>query len=572
MASHPRRITIVLLCTVMVFLLPILVSAGSSFPVPHTPKPSSPYTEFHAPDAYPFTYRGWFDVSIDTNFTIPPGEFDTQANIERNTPFLPFTKDKNVFMYFGPNKLGSVQLLNQGGCRLTPDKQVWTPYDLGSRLDYWHWRYEYDWSLVNYWYDVAISWATYCWPGGCWTSSDGKSSYCWSGGCSTYATDWNYYEVYYWTKGSFLRKVKQPEFKFFPIRMEIGRYWDPIKKVWVKIYKYYNAPETGEFTRVTPVGLEDHSYNFTAEIMDFVFSWYQYTYSNPLKKVSHFLQSFVHPLPPVDPVWSMTADNIWRDKIDDTKVKLNFRWGKPSPNRNEEQYYIEYGKLFDGKIKGKLQRFRKSGGKIADLKSEVAAQAQRFEPRIPVIVTAATDRIFKGLPTLVIEQLQKWFEDNGLRIDRNMLNVTEDRVATADLSGSEMPDLLQDFSRLMAGVLSAIVGVVTASVCGGGGTALLMSGPIGWLIGLVLGAAVAYLATRYGMEAARSRAEALPLPAWTVRLAMRESSIDSARGKLRTQTHDQVLAELEKLQSRLNKQIEETVDKEIEALTELHHL
>jgi molecular chaperone DnaK len=172
----------------------------------------------------------------------------------------------------------------------------------------------------------------------------------------------------------------------------------------------------------------------------------------------------------------------------------------------------------------------------------------------------------------VIEQLQKWFEDNGLRIDRNMLNVTEDRVATADLSTSEMPDLLQDFSRLMAGVLSAIVGVVTASVCGGSGTALIMSGPIGWLIGLVLGAAVAYMATRYGMEAARSRAEALPLPAWIVRLAMRESSIDSARGTLRAQMDDHVLAELDKLQSSLNKQIDETVNKEIEALTELHHL
>jgi small basic protein len=228
--------------------------------------------------------------------------------------------------------------------------------------------------------------------------------------------------------------------------------------------------------------------------------------------------------------------------------------------------------LFDGKIKGTLQRFRKSGGKIADLKSEVAAQAQRFEPRIPVIVTAATDSIFKGLPVLVIQELQKWFEAAGLRIDRSMLNVTEDRVATANLRTSELPDLLQDFNRLIAGVLSAIVGVITASVCGGSGTALLMSGPIGWLIGLVLGAAVAYLATRYGMDAARARAEALPLPAWTVRLAMRESSVDSARGKLRAQVHEQVLAELDKLQSSLNEQIEETVNKEIEALTELHQL
>jgi molecular chaperone DnaK len=189
-----------------------------------------------------------------------------------------------------------------------------------------------------------------------------------------------------------------------------------------------------------------------------------------------------------------------------------------------------------------------------------------------VIVHTTTNSILMGLPVLVIEELKKWFEAKGLRIDRNMLTVTEDCVATDDLRPSEMPDLMQDFNRRTAGVLSVIIGIITANVCGGSGMALLMSGPIGWLIGLVIGGVGAYLAARYGMEAARSRAETFHLPAWTLRFALKDKTIASARSKLRTQMHEQVLTELRKLESSLNQQIEETVAKEIQALTTLHHL
>ncbi|OQA09721.1 MAG: hypothetical protein BWY66_00448 [bacterium ADurb.Bin374] len=324
-------------------------SAGSSYPAPHTPKPTGPYIEYHPPTSYPFIYNGWFDVSIGTTFTMPRGEFDTRENIDRNTPFQPFMKDKKVFMYFGPNNLGSTQLLNSGGCRLTPDKQAFTPFNLGSRLNMWHWRYEYDWTLVNYWYSVPIRYATYCWSGGC--SGEGKSRYCWSGGCTTYAVDWNYYEVYYWTKGSFLRKVRQDEIRDFEVRLNMGKRWDPILKKWIEVFKSFWSPVSGEFARVTPDGLKDQRFEYNGELRDFVFYWYHYFFRHPLDKIQRLLEAFVHPLPPGNPTWRMDVDNVWRPTIDDTKVKLQLRWDKPYLNKNQERYYIEYGKLFDGKIK-----------------------------------------------------------------------------------------------------------------------------------------------------------------------------------------------------------------------------
>ena len=228
--------------------------------------------------------------------------------------------------------------------------------------------------------------------------------------------------------------------------------------------------------------------------------------------------------------------------------------------------------LFDEQIKPLLIQFRKNGGTIANLKSNVAAKAEQFEPRVREIVTTATDRIAKGLPLLVLDEIRKWFAENGLTIGSNMLEFSDDRIATPDLDTFNLPNLLAVFNRTIGGVAACIVGIITAKVCGGGGMALLLSGPIGWLIGLVIGGAVAYIATTKGVEAARSTAESFSLPAWCVGMVLFDSKIDSARQTLRTQTREQVLVELNKLRTTLSERLDDVVKKEMQALSELHYL
>jgi molecular chaperone DnaK len=217
-------------------------------------------------------------------------------------------------------------------------------------------------------------------------------------------------------------------------------------------------------------------------------------------------------------------------------------------------------------------RFRDAGGKIADLKSEIAAQATTFEPRIQSIVTAASNTIASGLPVLVLDKVHAWFAENGLEIDRDMLEFADDHVATPDLDQFNLPDLLDGFNKIIGGVAGGIAGVVAANVCGGGGMALLGVGPLGMIIVLVIGAAVTYLAVSKGMAAARSSVESVSLPAWLVGRVLTNGKIDSARRTLHKQTYDQVLTELKKLRTTLNERLEDVVRKEIDAVSELHHL
>ncbi len=59
-----------------------------------------------------------------------------------------------------------------------------------------------------------------------------------------------------------------------------------------------------------------------------------------------------------------------------------------------------------------------------------------------------------------------------------------------DLAGAE-----EQISARIADIIGMIITVVGATLAGGGGTALLASGPVGWIIGLI-GAAIVYVLGR----------------------------------------------------------------------------
>ncbi|MBF0408631.1 MAG: hypothetical protein HQM10_14875 [Candidatus Riflebacteria bacterium] len=329
--------------------------AGSSYPVPHSPKPVGDYVQCEPPDSYPFSPEYNIDIKYETTFS-PAGLLDTPQRIASNTPFLPGMYKNMPVMYFGPDNLGSYKILG-GKMGLTPDKEAKTSWDFKKTIHAWRYADHYDWTLVNYWYSVPISWATYCWSGGC---VSGKGwSYCWSGGCTTYATDYNYYEVYYWTRGPFkFREKVWPINKLYPttVKTEERGTWDKkyYKRTWVtnsSENQPWNTSDKGIFAKVHPLGLADFYMKYDIPYDKPTFNWYGYSYTFP-GPYYVFNETFeVHPLPAHDPRWRSSYNNVWYPNISDTKVCLQFWWVPDYYNKKEENYYIEYNKIFDGKIK-----------------------------------------------------------------------------------------------------------------------------------------------------------------------------------------------------------------------------
>ncbi len=85
------------------------------------------------------------------------------------------------------------------------------------------------------------------------------------------------------------------------------------------------------------------------------------------------------------------------------------------------------------------------------------------------------------------------------RIPGSALNISPDFVPPSVDVGDPDINPLENIDTL--GAVTAVVGsIIIATLLGGGGTAILVSGPIGWMIGLVIGVCAAFLGKEVAMD------------------------------------------------------------------------
>ena len=86
------------------------------------------------------------------------------------------------------------------------------------------------------------------------------------------------------------------------------------------------------------------------------------------------------------------------------------------------------------------------------------------------------------------------------RIPVSELNLSPDFVPpSVNVAGHPVINPLEDIDTL--GTMTAVIGsIIIATLLGGGGTALLFAGPLGWIIGLVIGAVTAFLSKKFAMD------------------------------------------------------------------------
>ncbi len=177
-----------------------------------------------------------------------------------------------------------------------------------------------------------------------------------------------------------------------------------------------------------------------------------------------------------------------------------------------------------------------------------------------------------GLPEQVRDVLIKWIESHGLSIGDAQIEQGRRISIDSDDIGSGAPDLYGGIMDTVGWFVVGIAASIGAILCGGAGTAILVSGPFGLIGGAVLALVIAYLTVRHGKEKAGKLAENWDAPAWVIKRALTQPKIHKAREAFRSQLEERLREETVTLQDEFETRIRRITELQIEGLSEIAQL
>ncbi|MDR2643272.1 MAG: rod shape-determining protein [Planctomycetaceae bacterium] len=166
--------------------------------------------------------------------------------------------------------------------------------------------------------------------------------------------------------------------------------------------------------------------------------------------------------------------------------------------------------LFDDKIRPILIAFRENGGTINKLESDISMEAMAFESNINKLVNDEIGNSLTALFSMVLENVRDWLKRNDLRMG-DVQNDTNFKAGKVDI-GRVDPKVAESVVGVVNTIVGTIITIIVANICGGGGMAIIMSGPLGLVIGGIIGVVVGILTVSVGKEKAAEIAKNFTIP------------------------------------------------------------
>ena len=228
--------------------------------------------------------------------------------------------------------------------------------------------------------------------------------------------------------------------------------------------------------------------------------------------------------------------------------------------------------LFDQRIRPQLEAFRVEGGSVSDLKQRTSAEVEAFETQLRAIVEKRSQHLRTGLPERVRALFAQWLMSFGLSVPEDALSGECDVLVRDGLLDEHLPDLYGGIVEAVGWFVIAGVASFGAAIGGGAGTALILSGPLGWLVGGVLTGVIALLGVRYGKDRAKALAETWVAPTWLTKRVLSEAKIAKSRDQFQQDIRGRLQKQCMALHAEFQSRIAQVAEQQIEALSEITQL
>ena len=220
-------------------------------------------------------------------------------------------------------------------------------------------------------------------------------------------------------------------------------------------------------------------------------------------------------------------------------------------------------KIFVEAVAPAINSFSETGGTTEQLNSFIETKIESLKPELEKIIESQKPEIEAKIAERIIEILNDWFISHDIKWRKinnvNLMSVDNPHVILGEIKVPMELELM----------ISMVVGLITASLLGGGGIALLMSGPGGWLIGLGIGTA----GTFFGMKKITSM---IPIPGMIMKNGLVRKGIDislnRAKSKSRGKMMNYLLEKFDENQGEIRKQIENYIEEQIKALNSINSI
>ncbi len=237
-------------------------------------------------------------------------------------------------------------------------------------------------------------------------------------------------------------------------------------------------------------------------------------------------------------------------------------------------------RLYDDQISPILYDYREKGGAIESVKDRVKAATYKFEPELEEIVRNKMTELSDALPPLLHKMVSDWFRENGITYYGAPASGKDAaKLYAGPRTGTEprsVTRLYEEMVNTFGGFGIVVAAGIVAGISGGGGTALIASGPIGLLIGALIAVVLGFLTLEYGKDQAREMVEKIELSPRVIKLFLWESKIDAiladGRTKLQKQLYKSIRAALDEPFNDIHRQIVHNIEREIDSLSLINQL